>query len=299
MKKILIMASQRNGNKDKFITYLQNYFKDKDIEIYLEVFSNVSILLNQDKVEMFVAGKNVREFNLVYFRGTKGFMALTKTMATVLEHMGINYIDGVWGKAAAVGDKLTSLARLTTRQLPVIPTLYCDVEDKKMIEEFVSEVDYPIIAKDLTSQRLEGVYVIRNFEEVDTLPKEKKSGLTTSYLFQKFIDIKSEYRLVVLGNNVKITHTKVERSYMGKKVKDLDEMSTIEFLDSSIMEEANDIAIKGARALDLDVAGVDICIERETNKPWIIEVNRGPGIDYDTDFSPEMSEFARYLEKSV
>ena len=102
----------------------------------------------------------------------------------------------------------------------------------------------------------------------------------------------------------KTTVNSMNATYDSKSIsmfafKDLDDFSQIEFLDSSIMEEANDIAIKGARALDLDVAGVDICIEKITNQPWIIEVNRGPGIDYDTEFSPEMSEFARFLEKSV
>jgi len=299
LKKILILAGQRNENKDKFIEYLTEYFRDKNIEIDLDIFSNVSVLLNQNKVEMFVGDKDIRDFDLVYFRSTKGFQALAKTMATILDFLEIKYIDKVWGKAAAVGDKLTSFARLTTQKLPVIPTLFCNVSNKKKIQDFASEVNYPLIAKDLVAQRLEGIYVIHSINDINKLPEVKESGAIVNYLFQKFIDIKAEYRLVVLGDTVQVTHTKVARNYSGHKVHHLDENSTIEFLDSNIMDEVNKIAVNGAKALDLNIAGVDICIEKSTNKPWIIEVNRGPGIDYDTTFSPEMSEFAKYLEKIV
>lgn len=298
MKKILILASHRNENKEKFITYLKKYFESK-AEIFLETLSEVSIELREDSLEVFVGDYDIRDFDLVYFRSTGGYMARAKTLALALNFLKIKYIDTVWGKASVMGDKLTSLANLASKGFPIIPSLFTNLENKKKIDDFTLRMGFPIIAKELTSQRLEGVYVISNLNDFKKLPELKHTGKQASYLFQKFVDIENEYRLVVFGNRVSVTHTKVRRNYAKRKVQDLNKEDNIKFIDSTLMPGLNKIAIDSARALDLEIAGVDICVEKGSRKVWIVEVNRGPGVDYDTDFSPELYAFADFLEKNI
>lgn len=298
MKKILILSSKKSENKEKFIVYLKKYFGG-GAEVSLKTFSEISIELQEDSVNVLIGDSDIRNFNLVYFRGTIGFMGRIKTLALALDFLKIKYIDAVWGKASVLGDKLTSLTRLALRGFPIIPSLFTSVENKKRITDFALKVGFPVIAKELTSQRLEGVYVINGFEDLKKLPELKPNNRPAEYLFQKFIDIENEYRLVVLGDRIGVAHTKVKRSYTGKKVRDLDDNSRIEFIDSGKLGELNKIAVKSAKTLNLEIAGVDMAIEKGTKKPWIVEVNRGPGICYDTNSSPELYAFANYLEKRV
>ena len=51
--------------------------------------------------------------------------------------------------------------------------------------------------------------------------------------------------------------------------------------------------------LNLQIAGVDLAIQKKTNNVFLVEVNRGPGITYDTKISPEIDEMAKFLEESV
>ena len=45
----------------------------------------------------------------------------------------------------------------------------------------------------------------------------------------------------------------------------------------------------------LDISGVDLAIEKFTKKIFVIEVNKGPGIEPNARTSPELKAFSDYL----
>jgi D-alanine-D-alanine ligase-like ATP-grasp enzyme len=49
--------------------------------------------------------------------------------------------------------------------------------------------------------------------------------------------------------------------------------------------------------MELEISGVDVCIEKESGKAWLIEVNRGPGLEPDPKTSPEYWEVFKYFKK--
>jgi D-alanine-D-alanine ligase-like ATP-grasp enzyme len=51
--------------------------------------------------------------------------------------------------------------------------------------------------------------------------------------------------------------------------------------------------------LNIQVAGVDVAIEKVTGKAYIFEVNRGPGFNYDKTVSPEITEVSDYINKEA
>jgi len=62
------------------------------------------------------------------------------------------------------------------------------------------------------------------------------------------------------------------------------------------MEE---IAVKAAKTLNIQIAGVDLLEEKVTKKVWLLEVNRGPGFTYDTKISPEIKKIAAFFAKEL
>ena len=102
-----------------------------------------------------------------------------------------------------------------------------------------------------------------------------------------------------MGGKVVVLEQKSVRNYIKIKVEylDPDEPSVFLKLDT-VCQEINKIAIKSTSILNLDIAGVDIAIEKGTNKNFLIEVNKGPGIVPDAKTSPELKAFSDYL-KSV
>ena len=78
---------------------------------------------------------------------------------------------------------------------------------------------FPIIAKELVGQHMTGIYSISNKKQFDQLPKKiGEKQRTAKYLFQKYIPLESEYRFLVLGDAVKVVHTKVPRDYSSLKL---------------------------------------------------------------------------------
>jgi len=73
-----------------------------------------------------------------------------------------------------------------------------------------------------------------------------------------------------------------------------------EFLPiAKIPDSISRLTVAAASFLSLQIAGVDIAVEKGTGKTFLVEVNRGPGLTYDTNLSPEIDEIARYLGKEA
>jgi glutathione synthase/RimK-type ligase-like ATP-grasp enzyme len=66
-----------------------------------------------------------------------------------------------------------------------------------------------------------------------------------------------------------------------------------------IPSELEKIAVDGARALNVQIAGVDIATGQEAKDYYLIEINRGPGFTYDTTISPEMDELAKFFGRET
>jgi hypothetical protein len=99
-----------------------------------------------------------------------------------------------------------------------------------------------------------------------------------------------------MGAKVGVLEQKFKRNYEKIKVEYQDLTGPSVFLDLyCATQNANKIALKSAAILGLDIAGVDLAIEKLTKKIFIIEVNKGPGIEPDARTSPELKAFSDYL----
>ena len=155
---------------------------------------------------------------------------------------------------------------------------------------------YPLVAKELTLQLGKGVYLIKKKQDFDFL---KKTEEEEQFCFQKFIPNEKEYRLLVLGNQVAVYERKIRtdaKEFRGNVALGAEE----EFLEvSQAPKEMKAVAVKAAQTLGLEVAGVDILIDSQTGKQWLLEVNRGPAFTYDLEVSPELPELASFFAQRL
>jgi len=300
MKKILILASKRSENKEKLIAYLQRYF-DKKAEVTLGVFSDLTFQIETGNTTIELDGRNINDFDLVYFRNTSGFQSMAAGLATYLESTGVKFFDKAFINGSFVGDKFTSSMRLAVNGIPVVPSFVCWKgalgKTKKMI---IKKFGFPVVAKEVRTQRMQRVYLLNSLKDFDKLPDKIRSGSPARYLFQKFINIDKEFRLLVLGEKIGIIHTKTLRDTTNFRMGYFDMNENPEFLNpEDVHPVIKETAIKAARVLHLQIAGVDICREKVTGAIFVFEVNRGPGIDYDTGVSQELSKIAEFLSSEL
>lgn len=295
-KKILILVAKEGDNKKAFVKRISDKLKNK-AEFTLASISDLYFDIDQKNTYIEINGIPVTNFDLVYIRSAgSNYSILASTLALCLKEKGINYLDKAWAGGKPFGDKFTSLLKLALNGLPIFRTIYLlshNVSSQK--ERIAKELGLPLVAKEVSTQRGVGVHKISSIEDFDKLPAVGVNGKENLYLFQEFVNFDTEYRILVLGGNARVWEIKTA-TVQGEFRHNVSLGATEEFLDiNAIPEELKKLAEKSANALDLQVAGVDIAINKSTIGYHLIEVNRGPGFTYDDVNSPEMDEMAKYL----
>lgn len=300
VKKILILATARAESKEKLTAYLKNYF-DKKAVVSLGIFSDITYQIESGGVVIEIDGVDINTFDLIYFRKTSGFASFANALAIYLDHKKIKFYDDSFINGSYSGDKFTALMRLAVNNIPIVPSFLCwKGSIKKNREKIITKFGFPVVAKEVTTQRMQSIYLLKSKEDFEKLPDRTVKDLDARYLFQKFISIDREFRLLVLGSEVGIIHTKTVRDNTGFAVGYNDMNENPEFLNPDDTPNViKNAAISAAKVLHIQIAGVDICREVTTGKVYVFEVNRGPGLEYDTNISQELPKIAEFFTKQL
>jgi len=297
MKKILILVSQIGRKKEAFAEHMAK--KLTGHQVVLARFSDLIFSVEGENVEIEIEGisPKIRDFDLIYFRRAGDtFLSLAGTLALCLEHWGILFFDRTFKNIGPAGDKFTSYMKLSLAGLPTIPGFFCwydKIKEKK--EKIVSKLGLPLVAKHLSSQRGERIFLLKSMADFDRLNQNCPDG---EFLFQKFIQGKGEYRILVLGGTIGAFEKKIQtdpKEFRHNIALGAEE----EFIDvKKIPNEMREMAVDAAAALEIQIAGVDIMIDQK-GKIWLLEVNRGPGITYDSKISPELNSLASFFASKL
>jgi len=305
MKKILILRDVLpSSDHEIFLTdYLKKYFNNRAL-VETKLFTEAHLDFAPNKVKIFFGEKDASTYDLIWFRKTRRRYAfLAAALALGLEFNGIKYFDTSFGRRAVGGNKLINLLRLAVAGLPIPRTIFgfkTEVEKKKasLIENF----GFPMVAKVMDVHWGAGVFVLRNKEEFDQFFHSR--GERKQLLFQKFYPHKGDYRILVLGyksGSWEIMYRKADLKpgSVGGSVP-VGELQKKEFFPiNELPPEMEKLAVKAARAVNLEIAGVDIFVDSKTGEYLMTEVNRTPGFAIDYPGDPELKAVASFLEKSV
>ncbi len=297
MKKILVLVDKLSLNKKKLARYLNKNSGGK-YKTYLNTFSNLFFEIRTGAVKILINGKtDPAKFDLVFVRRSGKYIRFMGAISKYLDDKKVDFIDPAFREIGLTLDKATTYLRLAIKDMPIPDTYFCfrgGVE--KFKEDIVKKLGFPMIAKAVCSQRNEAIYVLKNARDFARLTGESNN----EFLFQKYIDIEKEFRLLVMGEKVAVLERKSKRNYDHFKVEYTDPNEPSVFLKlNKASKQMKDLAVKCTKLLSLDVAGIDICVEKETGKNYVFEVNRGPGIVPDSKKSPELKAFAGYLKKRL
>lgn len=296
MKKVLVLVDKISLSKKKLVRYL-NKNSNNLYRAYLYNFSDISFENIKGKVRVKINVTDLSKFNLVFVRRAGKYVRFMGAIVKYLDYKHVDFIDPAFREIGMSMDKASSALRLAIKKIPMPDTYFCfRSEISKNKEKIIKNLGLPIIAKAINSQRNTNIFILKEKKDFNKLLIKSKKN----FIFQKFIDIDHEFRLLVMGGRVVVLEQKSKRNYEKIKVEYLDPNEPSVFLKlDAICQEINKIALKSAKVLNLDVAGVDIAIEKKTGKNFLIEVNKGPGIVPDAKTSPELKAFSDYLKSRV
>lgn len=301
MAKILILFD-KVGKTGRFL----GEFLDKNVgggaKISIAEFSDLVLELDGSSMNAWVGAEDIRNFDLVYFRRVgHEYLSLAGSLAVILGKLGIEYIDTKFRNIGSAGDKFTSLSRLAANGVSIPHTIFAWSDNLVAnANKIIEKLGTPIIAKDFALQRNSAIFKLQNIEDFKKLTGKSVKDREGQFLFQEFLNLERELRLLVMGESVRVVHTKAVRDYSGFEVIDPTPADNLTFVDpDQIPEGMKELAVKAAKALDTEIAGVDVCEEKGTGKYYVLEVNRGPGFWHDPEKSPELSELAKYFAEEL
>ncbi|GGN55398.1 MULTISPECIES: ATP-grasp domain-containing protein [Oceanobacillus] len=192
-------------------------------------------------------------------------------LAKQLEYLGVPVFNQA--KAIAVSDdKIATYQKLSKLQLPIPKTIiapkifHTGSFDERIIDKAIKELGFPLVMKEAFGSFGEQVYLVKNKQELD-----KKLQLIGNkpFVFQEFVHTSYgvDIRLQVVGDKV----------VAGMKRRSADDFRAnitaggrMEAYTPS--QEEEELAVKAAKAIDADFAGVDL-LNGDRNQPIVCEIN--------------------------
>lgn len=245
MSNILILTSGKVEKLDAFVGV------DKGS------FAEINYVLGQDgDYTLMCGGRDLRQYKVIYFRLVGKSLEIATLVANYAKDNGTKIVDELYGNNHLMPSSLGKSIELVA--------LFCaGIKIPKTVFGDFSRISFPFVVKSTTGQKAREVWLVKDEAELKLL--SQKFDTKKSYFAQELIPNAKRIRTLVVGGKVLggvVRSTKWNRD-MTKE--------TLEIIPPELIE----ISLKSARAVRLDICGVDI-LTNETGVYWVIEANAAP-----------------------
>jgi len=207
------------------------------------------------------------------------------------------YIEDLY--MCMLSDQPHYLANLDNN-LPIPKThIIHNVNSVKTLGDFIK---YPLISKVSGIRGMgskgKGVFKLNSKEELKDHIREYKD-LAERFIIREYIENEGDVRIYCIG--YKAIGAMLKKAPEGDFRNNISLGGTGYTFDLNKNPEIKKIAEQAAKSVKTEIAGVDIIIEKGTNKPYILEINSGPqflGLEEFTDINVA-EEIIKYFENSV
>lgn len=234
-------------------------------------YKDLEFIFKSKKITILHKGRDLKDFSFVWLSSSWNSRDLAYTIRLYLEESGIPYTHVEKGTSKVTDQMVFALSGIQSPD-----TLYLGSRPLRKNLLLIKKVcGYPLVIKDIKGCRgANSEYVVTEkelLEKMKNLPKHKR------YLFQKYIPNEYDWGLMVANGRV----VSGEKSYpsQGEFRNNACNGAKEVFIDSKkIPAEIKRMAVAASQALGLTWSRADIIIDKKTKRPYLLEVNRFPGV---------------------
>jgi glutathione synthase/RimK-type ligase-like ATP-grasp enzyme len=234
-------------------------------------YKNLEIIFQNGKVAITHKGVDIREFSFVWLCSSWSSRDLAYAIQLYLEQYQVPHTHVEKGTS-----KITDHMFFALKGIPTPSTLFVGNEEvEKKLLQIQKICGYPLVIKDIRGSR--GTHSVKVATKKELLRKIKDLPGHKKFIFQKYIPNEYDWGIMV-ANGVVVSG---EKSYPCKGEFRNNTCNGAEeiFVDPiKIPKHIKQIAINTSNALGLSWSRSDIIIDKNTQKPFVLEVNRLPGI---------------------
>lgn len=294
-KRILILISEEVAPSNKNWTFFKNSVSNAigpDVDITMGALSSLTFELSKDGSKVYdrKRGFSLDDFDLVVFRYIRRSWAYAASCASFLQSKNISYIDSQikpypWSKYSAQamrhGAGFASIASVTAS----------NEELQYMVENDLIPFPYPLIIKDNNGKKGRLNFIVHDKQSAAQILRENPD---VDFIIQEFIENDGDYRFLVIGGQIKlIIHRKATS---GSHLNNTSQGATADVVEpGQFSERMLADTVLAAKLEGLEVAGVDLIIDKNTGQHYIIEVNSSPQLATGAVPDQKMKAYTDYL----
>ncbi len=238
-------------------------------------YRHIELVFHQGNVQVLHEGLDIRKFSFIWLASGWGNRDIAYALRLYCESTNTPH-----SHTEESSSKVTDGMMFALHHLPLPETVFVHATRLAHSMPLIKNVcGYPLIIKDTRgSKGKDSEYVANESEllaKMAGLPKNKK------FLLQRFIPNEYDWGIMVV-NGVVVSG---EKSYPsnGEFRNNTCNGAEEHFVNvDEIPEEIKHIAIKASSLLGLSWSRADIIIDKHTGRPYLLEVNRYPGITADS-----------------
>ncbi len=206
-----------------------------------------------------------------------GFLSENQRFAEIIEEHNIKFIGPHSSHIKIMGNKIDAKKIMDENQVPTVPGLN-DISDRKAIEEFIKNVDLPIIVKAASGGGGKGMRVVTSTEEINNAinsakAEAKKSFNDDNVYLEKFLTNPKHIEIQILADAHGNIITLGERDCsIQRKHQKLIEESPSELLTNEKRKEISDLCKKAISSIGYEGVGT-LEFLYENNNFYFMEMN--------------------------
>lgn len=239
-------------------------------------FSKVKVLIKSNTTTILCGEHDIKDFSFVWLNSDWVNRDLAHSLNLYLNAHGTPHTQVEY-----CSSKVSDIVTFALGDLPVPDSIYmlrsCALKEMDLIAATCS---FPLIIKDTKGSCGIDSFLVKDAEQllhvIADLPRNKR------FIFQSFIPNEYDWGIMVANGEV----VSGEQSYGadGEFRNNLANGAEERFTPpSEIPIEIKELALKASSLLNLSWSRTDIIIDKNTGKPYILEVNRYPAASRDTD----------------
>ena len=206
-----------------------------------------------------------------------GFLSENQRFAEIIEEHNIKFIGPHSSHIKVMGNKIDAKKIMDDNKVPTVPGLN-DISKKEKIEEFIKNVELPIIVKAASGGGGKGMRVVTNHNEIENAissakAEAKKSFNDETVYLEKFLSTPKHIEIQILADSHGNVITLGERDCsIQRKHQKLIEESPSELLTNEKRIEISELCKKAVSSLGYEGVGT-LEFLYENNKFYFMEMN--------------------------
>ncbi len=307
-KNVLIITSYRSKTVDwaERERYVEEFYGDvasmlKDTNVFYTTYNDIVISVVGGRVSMHDTRHDISlsEVNLVHFKNWMFDYEHAALIAFYLKQNSIAFYNEEVDAGLAWG-KISQMCRLAVGSVPVPDTFFAK---RTLLKKYISsdslpkEFSYPLILKADDGAKGNDNHLVHNKTQVlgilDTAEENKE------FVIQNFLPNDGDYRYLFAGTG-DMPLVFIRKAVEGTHLNNTSQGGSGEFVDPlRLPKDYLIFARNAARILKREISGVDIIVDKQTQKPYVLEVNSTPALATGYGIEKKKQLFKKFIENQV